>query len=115
MFVVKIDRTDRVLLHDQVAGCIRNAIATGELNKGDQLPLAADIARSCAVTKNTALRALHILRDENLLAFQRGRRITVVGTPERTEVLVRVRELVDLCQIRGYRPDEVIQMMERLW
>jgi GntR family transcriptional regulator len=66
------------------------------------------------VNKNTVLRALHILRDEGLLDFQRGRGITVAGTPERSVVINRVRELVEFCRIQGYRRDEIVEMIEAL-
>jgi len=46
--------------------------------------------------------------------FQRGRGITVAGTPERSAVVKRVRDLVDFCRTQGYRPDEVIQIIEGL-
>lgn len=66
------------------------------------------------VNKNTVLRALHILRDEGLLAVQRGRGITVAGTRQTSVVVKRVRELVELCRLQGYRRDEVIHMIESL-
>ena len=73
MFDVKIDRTETVALHDQVAAEIRRAIADGEAGPGERLPLARDMAAVLGVNKNTVLRALRILRDEGLLDFQRGR------------------------------------------
>jgi GntR family transcriptional regulator len=114
MFPVKIDRADPLALHDQVAAEIRRAIADGEAGPGERLPLAKDMAAVLGVNKNTVLRALHILRDEGLLDFQRGRGITVAGTPERSAVVKRVRDLVDFCRTQGYRPDEVIQIIEGL-
>ena len=42
-----------------------------------------DIATVLGVNKNTVLRAMHILRDEGLLEFTRGRGITVSGTRRR--------------------------------
>ena len=39
------------------------------------------------VNRNTALRALRLLREEGLLEFRRGRSITVAGTPQRGVVL----------------------------
>jgi len=71
MFHVKVDRTTAVALHDQVAAEIRRAIADGEAGPGERLPLAKDMAAVLGVNKNTVLRALHILRDEGLLDFQR--------------------------------------------
>ena len=109
-----IDRDEPVALHDQVAAEIRRAIAEGEAAPGERLLLAKDIAAVLGVNKNTVLRALHILRDEGLLDFQRGRGITVAGTPQQSAMLKRVRELVSFARHNGYRPDEVIQMIESL-
>jgi|ERR1700733_2038077 len=114
MLKVNIDRDGPLLLHDQVAAEIRRAIAEGEAEPGERLPLAKDIAAVLGVNKNTVLRALHILRDEGLLDFQRGRGITVAGTPQQSAVLKRVRELVSFARHNGYRPDDVIQMIESL-
>jgi GntR family transcriptional regulator len=83
MFSVNIDRSEPVALHDQVAAEIRRAIAEGEAGPGERLPLVKDIAAVLEVNKNTVLRAMHILRDEGLLEFRRGRGITVTGTPQR--------------------------------
>ncbi len=114
MFPVKVDRSDPQLLHDQVAAEIRRAIADGEAAPGERLPLAKDMAAVLGVNKNTVLRALRLIRDEGLLDFQRGRGITVAGTPEQGVVVERVRELVEFCRLQGYRRDEVIGIIQRL-
>ena len=101
-------------LHDQVAAEIRRAIAEGEAGPGERLPLAKDIAAVLGVNKNTVLRALHVLREEGLLDFQRGRGITVSGTPQQSVVMSRVRELIDFARQHGYRRDEVIDMIAGL-
>lgn len=114
MFNVKVDRTDPLALHDQVAAEIRRAIADGEADPGERLPLAKDMAAILGVNKNTVLRALHILRDEGLLEFRRGRGITVAGTPQQGAVVEKVRELIDFCRSQGYQRDEIIRMIEGL-
>ncbi len=114
MISVNIDREDPVLLHDQVAAEIRRAIAEGEAGPGDRLPLVKDIAAVLGVNKNTVLRAMHILRDEGLLEFTRGRGITVTGTPQKSAVLRQVRELVDFARRQGYRREDVIEMITTL-
>ena len=114
MISVNIDRSESVDLHDQVAAEIRRAIAEGEAGPGERLPLVKDIAAVLGVNKNTVLRAVHILRDEGLLEFRRGRGVTVAGTPERSAVLGNVRELLAFARHHGYRPDEVIEMIESL-
>jgi GntR family transcriptional regulator len=114
MFAAEIDRADAVPLHDQVAAQIRRAIADGEAGPGDRLPLAKDLAAVLGVNKNTVLRALHILRDERLVEFRRGRGITVAGTAQRGAVVERVRELLDFARRQGYRPHEVVELIETM-
>ena len=101
MLNVKIDRSEALPLHDQVAAEIRRAIAEGEAGPGDRLPLAKDLAAVLGVNKNTVFRALHILRDEGLLDFTRGRGVTVAGTPEKSAVLSKVRELIEIRPCAG--------------
>jgi GntR family transcriptional regulator len=114
MLNVNVDRSGPVPLHDQVAAQIRRAIADGEAGPGERLPLAKDLAAVLGVNRNTVLRALHILRDEGLLEFRRGRGITVAGTPQRGAVLAQVRKLVDFASQQGYGRSELIQMISDL-
>jgi GntR family transcriptional regulator len=110
----KIDRDSSIGLHEQVAAEIRRAIADGEAKPGERLPPAVDLAAVLGVNRNTVLRALRILRDEGLLEFRRGRGVTVAGTPESGAVIAQVRELLAFARSRGYRADEVVEIIERL-
>jgi GntR family transcriptional regulator len=112
MLEMKIDRDERVALHNQAAAEIRKAIGEGEAAPGDRLPLAKDIAAVLGFNKNTVLRALHILREEGLLEFRRGRGITMVGTPERSALVERIRELLEFARRQGYRPEEVVGLID---
>jgi DNA-binding transcriptional regulator YhcF (GntR family) len=110
----QIDRRDPTDLFEQVAAEIRRAIADGEAKPGERLPPAKDLAAVLGVNTNTALRSLRLLRDEGLLEFRRGRGISVAGTPERGAVVQRARELVDFARQHGYRPDELIEIIEQI-
>jgi len=57
--------------------------------------------RLLGVNKNTVIRALHILREEGLLDFTRGRGVRVVGTPQRGAVLTRIDELLTFARTQG--------------
>ena len=114
MLDVNIDRSSPAPLHDQVAARIRRAIAEGEASPGERLPLAKDLAAVLGVNKNTVLRALHLLREEGLLEFQRGRGITVAGTPQRGAVLARTRDLLAFARHPSFEREEVIQIIENL-
>jgi GntR family transcriptional regulator len=110
--IAGINRSDPTPLHDQVAGQIRREIAEGEARPGERLPPAKDLAAVMAVNTNTVLRALRTLRDEGLLEFRRGLGIRVSGTPQRSAVAARARDLVSFAREQGYRPDELIAIIE---
>ena len=112
MLDVKIDRDDPALLHEQVAAQIRKAIADGEAKPGDRLPPARHLAAVMGVNTNTVLRAVRLLRDEGLLELRQGHGIRVVGTPERSALLDRVAELVQLARRDGYTRAELARMIE---
>lgn len=110
----KVDRTDPLPLHEQVAAAIRRAISDGEARPGERLPPARDLAAVLGVNSNTVFRALRLLRDEGLLEFRRGRGVKVVGTPERSAVIERAKELVRFAREQGYRRDELLDLIEGL-
>lgn len=112
MLDVTIDRADPALLHDQVAGEIRRAIADGEALEGEKLPPARDLAAILGVNTNTVLRALRLLRSEGLLEFRRGRGVTVAGGASHKSVVVtKARELVEVARRQGYRRDELVALV----
>jgi GntR family transcriptional regulator len=100
---VKLDRGDPLALHEQVAGEIRRAIADGEAKPGERLPPAKDLAAVLGVNTNTVLRE-----------FRRGRGITITGTPQRSAVLEQTRQLMSFARQQGYKPDELIQIIQQL-
>ena len=112
MRIVKVDRQDPTELYQQVASEIRRAIADGEAKPGERLPPARDLAAVLDVNTNTVLRALRELRDEGLLEFRRGRGITVAGTPEKSAVISQAKDLVEFARSRGYRVDELIEIVK---
>ena len=114
MVDVKIDKHDPTQLHQQIASEIRRAIADGEDKPGERLPPARDLAAVLGVNANTVLRALRVLRDEGLLEFRRGRGVTVTGTPEQGAVLTRAKDLVEFAQRHGYKPEELVHIIEQL-
>jgi GntR family transcriptional regulator len=112
MLAVEIQRDDELPLHDQVAAAIRRDIIAGEVRRGGRLPPARDMAAVLGVHPNTVLRALRILRDEGVLEFRRGRRVTVVGDPERGIVAAQARELVRLARRWGFQREDLLAMIE---
>ena len=114
MFDVKVDRSEDMALHGQVAAEIRHAIAMGEASPGERLPPAKDLAAVLGVNANTVLRALRILRDEGLLDFRRGLGVTVAGTAHEGAVIEKVRELLEFARFHGYRNEDVVGIVQSL-
>jgi GntR family transcriptional regulator len=112
MNIQEVNKNESVALYEQVAAEIRRAIADGEAAPGERLPSAIDLADVMGVNKNTVTRALHILRDEGLLDFTRGRGIRVVASPNKSILQTRINELLAYARSQGYRGDEVVALIE---
>jgi GntR family transcriptional regulator len=108
----EVNRDESTPIYDQVAAEIRRAIADGEAKPGERMPPAIDLAEVLGVNKNTVIRALHLLREEGLLDFTRGRGVRVVGTPQQSAVLTRINELLAFAREQGYRREEVVAIIE---
>lgn len=113
--LLSLDLNDPRPLHEQVAGAVRRAIAVGDVRPGSRLPPARDLAAALGINANTVLRAFRELRDEGLLEFRRGRGVSVLRSPDARAILRdRVREVLDEAHGFGYRPRDVIDLVEEL-
>ncbi|WP_426506306.1 GntR family transcriptional regulator [Dactylosporangium sp. McL0621] len=57
--------------YDQIADVLRQRVGCGELAVGDVVPGAGELAREFGVGRDTALKAVKLLRNEGLLALGR--------------------------------------------
>jgi len=110
-----IDPRSRLPLQEQIAGCVRRAVAEGQLSVGDQLTPAAELAEALGVDRNTVLAAYRRLRDDGVLEFRRGRgaRVASAARP-RASVEQAARDLVELAQKQGYPRADLIKIIEEL-
>jgi GntR family transcriptional regulator len=109
-----IGRSEPTYLHEQVAAEIRRAISDGEVRPGERVPQAKDLAVVLGVITNTFLRALHASRDEGLVETGRGRAIVVAGTPERSTLIAKMKEVIELGRRNGVRREELVEMLQTL-
>ncbi len=65
--------------YEVIAAELREQIATGQLQPGDQLPTVVELAAAHSVSVGTAHRAVDVLHQDGLIEVSRGRRASVVG------------------------------------
>jgi DNA-binding GntR family transcriptional regulator len=56
----------------RVAAALKERIKSGDLLPGEQIPPVPQLVETYGVSRNTALRALRVLRDEGLIEVQQG-------------------------------------------
>ncbi len=103
------------MLQDQIAGCVRRGVATGELEVGEQLPPAAELGEALSVDRNTVLAAYRQLRDDGILEFRRGRGARVVsGGPALSAVTEAAQALVTTAREHGLGRNDLIRIIKEL-
>jgi GntR family transcriptional regulator len=84
--VIRIDLTSARPVEEQIAAALRQTLARGEVEPGDELPSVRQLAGDLGVHWNTVARAYRRLADEGLLLVRRGRSVLVKGGEPRTLV-----------------------------
>ena len=111
--LLTVDLQSSQPLHDQLAGQLRNAIASGDPAPGEKLPSAKELAGGLGVNIHTMLRAYKTLQEEGLLEVRRGRGTLVTQTAsKRVDVVAIVRSLVAEARNQGINDDGIRQLLE---
>jgi len=110
--LLKVEAGSTVPLHEQIAAQLRRAIGLGEVDVGERLPPARQLAESLDVNMHTVLRAYSSLRDEGLLEMRRGRGVSV--TKSGADGLVRnlARDLATEAKRHGLSRAETLKILE---
>ncbi|MEU4558378.1 winged helix-turn-helix domain-containing protein [Actinoplanes sp. NPDC023936] len=74
-------------LYEQIAAGLRADIVTGRLRPGQQLPSELRLQQENGVSRETARRAIAVLRNEGLAVVQRGHGVVVREQPEREDLV----------------------------
>ena len=111
--LISVDLQSTHPLHDQLAGQLRKAIASGDPAPGEKLPPAKELAKSLGVNIHTMLRAYKSLQEEGLLEVRRGRGTLVTDkAPERVDVVTFAKQLVDEARRHGLADDAIRHLLE---
>ncbi len=118
---IRIDKTSRVPIYDQIKEQIKGLIHAGRIKTGDQLPTIRELSVELLVNFNTVALAYRDLVNEGIIVTERGKGTFVASTPGESEML-RIRQeklqalvnaLFEETKRLGYSRDEVRQTVER--
>ncbi|MCB2222866.1 MAG: GntR family transcriptional regulator [Actinobacteria bacterium] len=110
--LLRIDPSSGVPLYLQLSAALRRALAEGEVDPGDRLPPAREMAASLGVNMHTVLRSYRELRDEGLLDLRRGRGAVVCeGAGGDAALRAMVSGLAAEARRQGRTPDEIGAMI----
>lgn len=111
--LLRLDPTSDGPLHERIAGAVRRAIADGEVEVGERLPPARELADALDVNVNTVLRAYRDLRDEGIIELRRGRGATVRdASVGRARLVALADELIAEAARLGVSRTELVELLE---
>jgi DNA-binding transcriptional regulator YhcF (GntR family) len=117
---IRIDKTSRVPIYDQIKEQIKGLIHAGQIKTGDQLPTIRELSVELLVNFNTVALAYRDLVNEGIIVTERGKGTFVASTPGESEML-RIRQeklqalvnaLFEETKRLGYSRDEVRHAVE---
>lgn len=106
----RVDPASPVGLAEQIAGAVRGSLARGELEPGDRLPPAREVAAGLDVNVHTVLRGYAMLRDEGLIELRRRRGALIRSDvdPARLALQQQIRDLARAATRLGWSADDLV-------
>jgi GntR family transcriptional regulator len=112
---IRIDKTSRVPIYDQIKEQIKGLIHARQLRTGDQLPTIRELSVQLAVNFNTVALSYRDLANEGVIITERGKGTFVASTPGEEEMSrirhaklhAMVEALLHEASRLGYNQEEV--------
>jgi GntR family transcriptional regulator len=112
---IRIDFRSNMPIYLQIMEQIRQKVASGELQPGDQLPTVRQMAADLRVNFNTVARAYRMLDETGLISTQHGRGTYIWEMPSEAERQDTRRHGLEALTLRyleeaahhGYQVDEI--------
>lgn len=108
MVKIRIDKSSRVPIYDQIEEQVKGLIHAGQIKTGDQLPTIRELSVELSVNFNTVALAYRELANGGVIITERGKGTFVASTPADDEMReIRQEKLDNLI-------NELLQETERL-
>jgi GntR family transcriptional regulator len=83
---IRIDKSSRVPIYDQIEEQIKGLIHAGQIKTGDQLPTIRELSVDLSVNFNTVALAYRDLANDGVIVTERGKGTFVASTPADDEM-----------------------------
>jgi GntR family transcriptional regulator len=110
--LIRVDPTSRQPLHEQIAAQVRGAAGRGEVQVGERLPTARELAAELEVNMHTVLRAYSQLQEDGIVSVRRGRGVTLCAPGGRAKLVELARALRDEARRQGVDDAELRALLE---
>ena len=117
---LELDFRSGIPIYLQVVDRIKEMIANGRLNRGDQLPTVRSLAQELRINFNTVARAYRILDETGIISTQQGRGTYILEMPppeitngirkQAIEALTQ-RYLADADRL-GFSPELLVRLLK---
>ena len=112
--LLRLDENNDSPLYSQIASGVRRAILDGDIDEGDRLPPARDLALALDVNMHTVLRAYADLRQERIIEMRRGRGSVVrQDARSRANLITCAHDLIAEARRQGLNRDELIALLRQ--
>lgn len=114
--LLRVDVTSAIALNRQIVDQVRLSISTGELDPGERLPPARDLAKALQVNMHTVLRAYAELRDEGLIEMRQGRGAFVRNDldTDLSRLTQLAEQLIHEAQKLGLSQSDVVHLIKKV-
>lgn len=112
---------DGIPIYQQIVWYIKEGIASGQINNGDELPSRRVLSALLSVNPNTIQKAYRLIEDEGLIESHTGAKSCVSVSGERINQLraemlnIRVTEIVAGFKQMGVNKEEALALIESMW
>lgn len=118
---IHINPSSGVPIYRQIMDMIKDAIMSGQIKPGEQLPSIREIAESMTINSLTVLKAYNKLEAIGIISTKRGMGTFVADQPallskkgRKSEIESRFKGQIDYFLRAGFSKEEIVEVLNKL-